>query len=71
MNKKLNDAGIGTGVYYPIPINEQEFYKGLGYVNDTPIATEMTNKVLSLPIHPSVSQKDLDFIIDTINAITK
>ena len=65
-NQKLNDAGVGTGIYYPVPINEQEYYKGLGYVNDTPKSSEAARKVISIPVHPSVSREDLDFIIKTI-----
>jgi len=60
--KKLNEAGIGTGVYYPIPINEQVLYKGLGYKADTPVSSEMAKRVVSLPIHPAVSRQELDFI---------
>lgn len=63
VNKKLNDAGIGTGIYYPIPINEQPYYKGLGYGSkDTPVSSEVAKKVLSLPVHPAVSKEDLDLI---------
>lgn len=60
--KKLNEAGIGTGVYYPIPINEQVFYTGLGYKADTPVSSEVAKKVVSLPIHPAIGRQELDFI---------
>lgn len=67
VNKKLNDAGVGTGIYYPIPINEQAFYRGLGYNSrDTPISSNVAKRVLSLPAHPAVSKADLDFIADKV-----
>jgi perosamine synthetase len=66
-NTKLNDEGIGTGIYYPVPINEQEYYKALGYASDTPNASEAAKRMLSIPVHPSVSGKELDFIIGIIN----
>lgn len=67
--KKLNDAGVGTGVYYPVPINEQNYYKDLGYSMDTPISSEVAKEVLSLPVHPSVSKEDLDFIAEKIKEL--
>ena len=69
VNKKLNDAGVGTGIYYPVPINEQSYYKGLGYGQDTPVSSGATRRVLSLPIHPGVAKKDLDFIANKINEV--
>ncbi len=69
--KKLNEAGVGTGVYYPICINEQVFYKELGYTADTPVASEASKKVLSLPVHPSVTKEELDFIAEKVKEIVK
>lgn len=70
INEKLNKAGIGTGVYYPIPINDQKFYRELGYnSNDTPISKEISKKVLSLPIHPSVTKENLNYIYEKLNEI--
>lgn len=66
LNKKLNDSGVGTGIYYPIPINEQTAYKSLGYKADTPISSEVAKRVLSLPVHPAVSKQDLDFTVEKI-----
>jgi len=68
INKKLNDAGIGTGIHYPIPINDQPIYKTLGYnPNDTPAACDAAKKVLSLPINPSVTTENLDYIAGKLN----
>ena len=70
INKKLNKGGIGTGIHYPIPINEQPFYKKMGYSgNETPIAREISKKVLSLPIHPSVTKENLNYIAEKLNEI--
>jgi len=70
VNKKLNEAGIGTGVHYPIPINEQPFYRKLGYDSkETPVASDVSKKVLSLPIHPSVTKENLDYIAGELKNI--
>ncbi|MDF1557426.1 MAG: DegT/DnrJ/EryC1/StrS family aminotransferase [ANME-2 cluster archaeon] len=65
----LDEKGIGTGIYYPVPIHKQPFYKKLGY-NDTLRDTEKASKqVISLPVHPSVSVDELDHIINTIGEV--
>ncbi|KCZ72199.1 putative PLP-dependent enzyme possibly involved in cell wall biogenesis [Candidatus Methanoperedens nitroreducens] len=64
--KILGENGIGTGIYYPIPIHKQPFYNNLGY-RDSLRNTEIASKrVISLPVHPTVTREDLDHIIRTI-----
>ena len=62
----LNENGVGTGVYYPIPTHKQPFYQELGYNETLPESERTANEVVSLPVHPSVSQNELDTIIDLI-----
>lgn len=60
---KLTQAGIGTAIFYPLPVNEQKLYQGLGYKANTPMAAKVSNEVLSLPVHPGLKQKDLEYIV--------
>lgn len=69
--KKLTEAGIGTAVFYPLPINEQKLYREMGYKNDTPTAAKISKEVLSLPIHPGLKKKDLEYIVRTFNNIAR
>ncbi len=62
----LTKEGIGTGVYYPRPIYSQPLYKGLGLRASCPEAEKASREVLSLPVHPSLSEDDLDMIIDAV-----
>jgi len=72
INKKLNESGIGTGIHYPIPINEQPFYRKMNYnADETLAAKEMAKKVLSLPIHPSVTKENLEYIAEKLEKILK
>ncbi len=65
----LKANGIGTGVYYPVPIHQQTYYtQALGYNQVLPEAEKAAQEVLSLPIHPALSQDDLNTIVNTINA---
>ena len=69
--KMLNEKGIGTGIHYPIPLHKQAVYRDLGYSDVLPAAEKMAHEVLSLPIHPSVTVKDLDYIAETIRSALK
>ena len=62
----LRTKGIGSGIYYPIPIHRQPFYKEIGY-NDSLLVTEKASReVLSLPVHPGVTGEDIDTIANAI-----
>lgn len=62
----LGEKGIGTGVYYPIPIHKQLLYQKLGFQDTLPVSERFADEVLSLPVHPAVSEDDLDYVIKTI-----
>jgi perosamine synthetase len=70
LRQRLKDRGIMTEVYYPLPIHKQPLYKELGYDNDSlPGSERACAEVLSLPVHPSVTEKDLNYIVETISDI--
>jgi dTDP-4-amino-4,6-dideoxygalactose transaminase len=60
----LDDAGVGTGVYYPVPIHEQPPYVDRG--TSAPVAERLADEVLSLPVHPGVSEADVDRIATAV-----
>lgn len=60
----LESAGVGTGIYYPTPIHEQPAYEGVEC--SAPVAERASEEVLSLPIHPNLSQSDLTDIVTAI-----
>jgi dTDP-4-amino-4,6-dideoxygalactose transaminase len=63
----LNKKGIGTLIHYPIPPHLQKAYRHLNYKKrDFPIAENLANTVLSLPIWPGLKEKDIIFISDAI-----
>ena len=64
----LNDHGVGSEVYYPVPIHKQSFYMSdLGYRDSLPETEFATTEVLSLPVHPGLSSADLETIVSTVN----
>jgi len=63
----LNDAGIGSGVYYPIPLHLQAAFRDLGYkTGSLPVAEQAANEVLSLPIFPEMTREQQDYVIETV-----
>ncbi len=59
----LNENGIGTLVHYPIPPHLQEAYKDLNHqVGDFPIAEEIANTALSLPMWPGMTEDEIRYI---------
>lgn len=67
----LNKRGIGTGIYYPLPIHKQPLYKGLGFNDILPVSEKASSEVFSLPVHPAINKADMDTISKTLNEILK
>jgi perosamine synthetase len=67
MQDHLQKQGIGTAIHYPIPIHHQPVYRSRGYDGALPQAEAASQEVLSLPIHPALSQSDLDRIVTAVN----
>ena len=64
----LNRKGIPSMVYYKIPVHLQKGYKKYGYSRgDFKITEDISNRILSLPMHPYLDQEDQNHIISTLN----
>ena len=62
----INDCGVGTGIHYPIPLYDQPIYKQLGFDGNCPDAELAADNVISLPVHPSLTEEDLDLVIEAV-----
>jgi perosamine synthetase len=60
----LEDAGIGTGVYYPTPLHEQAVYDDTD--RSFPVAERAADEVLSLPVHPNLTADDVRTVADAV-----
>jgi len=61
----LAQDGVDARVFYPVPIHKQPFYEREGH-GSFPEAEKASREVLSLPVHPALSQDDLETIVNAV-----
>lgn len=64
----LAERGVGSGIYYPTPVHALPSF---GLVLDLPETARAAREVISLPVHPALSQLDLETIVEAVNAVAK
>jgi len=64
----LKQKGIGTEIYYPLPIHQQGYIQELLGSQHFPNCEKAALEVLSLPVHPSLTKDDLQLVVNTINS---
>lgn len=67
LQKYLKEKGIGTVIHYPIPPHKQECYKEWNRLS-YPITEQIAHQELSLPIGPTITTKEVNFVINIFNS---
>lgn len=63
----LREQGVGAGVYYPRALHLYPHIKDLGFSEgDFPVSEEVASRVLSLPVHPALTQEDLQTVASAV-----
>jgi dTDP-4-amino-4,6-dideoxygalactose transaminase len=63
----LAEAGVGTGIHYPIPLHLQKAYQHLGYTNgDFPVTERVAKEILSLPMFPQLERSQQDEVVEKV-----
>ena len=67
LQTRLTAAGIGTLIHYPIPPHMQAAYADMKFAPDAlPLARQLADEVLSLPIGPNLSPDDVETVLDRV-----
>jgi dTDP-4-amino-4,6-dideoxygalactose transaminase len=61
--ERLADSGIGSEVYYPVPVHRQQIYADFYRDGMFPETERAAREVLSLPVHPSLADEEIDRVI--------
>jgi dTDP-4-amino-4,6-dideoxygalactose transaminase len=70
VREQMAAKGVGTDIYYPVPVHRQQLYLDMGYGNRSyPESERAAREVLSLPVHPGLTQEDLETIVAAIESL--
>ena len=69
LRRFLTDRKIGSEIYYPLPLHLQGCFASLGYARGSfPVAERVCGACLSLPIFPELSDEQVRFVVESVNA---
>ena len=72
LKQQLQEAGVSTIIYYPIPIHRQPAYADLGYgPGSLPVTERLCSEVLSLPIFPELSEAQQQRVIEVLARVVQ
>ena len=69
LRQYLTAAGVGTEIYYPVPLHLQQCFAYLGHkAEDYPQSERAARESLALPIYPELTETQLQYTVDTIDS---
>jgi len=69
LQQHLKEHGVGTEVYYPLPLHLQDCFRYLGYKRgQLPVAEAASEEVLAIPVYPELSSEAAEYVVDKIGS---
>jgi dTDP-4-amino-4,6-dideoxygalactose transaminase len=66
--RRLAERGVGSNVYYPVPVHRQEPFRALGLdAARLPVTERLVEEILSIPVYPSLTDDDVDQVVEAVN----
>lgn len=66
------EAGVATAVYYPLPMHQQTGYKSYPLAgNGLPVSESLSKNVISIPMHPYLTDEQIDRVVATVTSASK
>ena len=72
LQKHLTEAGIGTGIHYPIPVHLQPTISGFGGgAGSLPVTEAIVGDILSLPMYPELTAEQAERVVEAVLSFLK
>jgi dTDP-4-amino-4,6-dideoxygalactose transaminase len=67
--RRMAEAGIGTGIHYPVPLHLQKAYASLGYrAGAFPVAEQVARQIVSLPMYPQLTVEQQNRVVEGVRS---
>jgi dTDP-4-amino-4,6-dideoxygalactose transaminase len=69
LRQYLKERGVGTEIYYPLPLHLQDCFGYLGYKRgQLPVAELASEEAVAIPIYPELQAAAIDYVVDSIGS---